>query len=218
MPPKRDKQGRRIKKATCQRVRQNQEKPQKVRTEPPASPAASPAKRTRGCRAAAVAARAAIVDRAPEQDQQEEIGLADAIADAGIASEERAHTSWGYFWAKALDAPMEDAELRDAAKQIQVAFREPPGSIGSIQAVLQDVRECVLEHREYTGQRQRRPRDAAKLAMDGAEASIIADCIEDGISLRQTLAEVNAWRIEAGLEHVGPRMALTFNHSRLTAF
>eukprot|EP01050_Picozoa_sp_SAG11_P034861 SAG11_NODE_12495_length_700_cov_1.204659_1_plen_174_part_10 len=174
MPPKRDKHGRRIKKATSQRRRQHQEKPQKARTEPPASPAASPAKRTRGCRAAAVAARARIVATAPEQELREEIGLADALQAAGVASEERAHTSWGYMWAKTLGAPMEDAELNAAARQICRAFGEAEGSVGSVRAVLQDVRACVLEHREYTGQRDRKPRDAAKLSLDGIEASIVA--------------------------------------------
>ena len=118
MPPKRDALGRKIKRATSQRKRQHQPKAasQKTATTAPAIPPASPAKRTRGCRSAAIAARAALVDRAQEKEQQEAIGLADAIEAAGIASEEQAHTSWGYYWGKTLHAPMEDADLSEAAK------------------------------------------------------------------------------------------------------
>ena len=47
---------------------------------------------------------------------------------------------------------------------------------------------------EYGGARSRGFRAQANLDLDGFEAQIIADCMEDDFSLRQTLAEVNLYR------------------------
>jgi hypothetical protein len=86
-----------------------------------------------------------------------------------------------------MDEALWDGEDGTVA-QIRRMYREPAGSSGSIRQVLEDVRECVLEHREYSGKRDVLARVNAKLALDGPEATIIADVLEEGQSLRDALA------------------------------
>eukprot|EP01048_Picozoa_sp_COSAG05_P020820 COSAG05_NODE_3655_length_1927_cov_1.317834_1_plen_134_part_00 len=114
------------------------------------------------------------------------------LAAAGVTSEARAHEAWAYYWGHTLRAPMEMAlwDGKDGVvAQIRRCFREPPGSTASIRRVLEDVRECVLEQREYCGKRDVPARTNAKLALNGPEATIIADVLEEGQSLRDALEE-----------------------------
>ena len=78
------------------------------------------------------------------------------LAAARVCSEARAHEAWAYYWAHTLRAPMDEESWEGpdgVVAQIRRVFREPPGSAGSIQQVLHDVKDCVLEHREYSGKR-----------------------------------------------------------------
>eukprot|EP01047_Picozoa_sp_COSAG01_P099798 COSAG01_NODE_29753_length_630_cov_1.342750_1_plen_85_part_00 len=61
---------------------------------PPAELAASQPAR----RATAVAALEKIVDQADDQETTEALGLADAVAAAGVTCEARAHEAWAYYW------------------------------------------------------------------------------------------------------------------------
>eukprot|EP01048_Picozoa_sp_COSAG05_P009760 COSAG05_NODE_821_length_7122_cov_142.066781_2_plen_271_part_00 len=205
MPPKRDSLGRRVKGAGKGAVGQRkgrQTKASKAAAAPPTEPAASrPARRL-----SAVAAFEKIVELADDQEATEALGLQDMLAAAGVCSEARAHEAWAYYWAHTLRAPM-DEESWDGpdgvVAQIRRVFREAPGSAGSIRQVLEDVKDCVLEHAQYCGNRDAPKRARAKLALDGPEASIIADVLEEGQSLRDVLVEVNDFRVNRGLEHVG---------------
>ena len=59
-----------------------------------------------------------------------------------------------YYYAKVLRAPGPKDWAAGITKCMQV-FELPKGSRGSVEAVFEDIRECILHERQYSGVRKR---------------------------------------------------------------
>jgi len=160
-----------------------------------ASPAGVPPSEPRPKRPAAVAADAALraeLEAGLKLDRE-----LFTAAGSGIITEANTHKAWAYYYVSVLGCTPEeewDTRITGTVSLICAHYSVPKGSRASVRAVLEDVTACIEMQIEYGGERSRVFRAQANLDLDGFEAQIIADCMEDDFSLRQTLAEVNLYR------------------------
>ena len=70
--------------------------------------------------------------------------------------------------------------------------------------MLLNVRECILQYKEYTGQNFKLKRGPkALLTFEDPEAEIVANTMEEGLGIRHAANRVNCYRLGKGKEILG---------------
>ena len=113
---------------------------------------------------------------------------------------------YAVYFLDVLEAPerSERGEINGAISAIVREFRLPSESRAVAERVLIDLTECHMKGEVYSGARKAGSGGKNKLiSLDSMEIQIVADNIEAGLGLTQTMRLVNEHRRKCGLEDVG---------------
>jgi hypothetical protein len=109
-----------------------------------------------------------------------------------------------YHYIKVLGAPSpEDWDGRDGTvRLIRTVLKIPSNSSGRVREILTQVHDCHCLGTQYTGERRSEGELGRKVLIKktSVEAQIIADAVEDGMSMAMAHALVNKHCYEGGLE------------------
>ena len=169
----------------------------------PTEPLAAPPKRKAEKRISNSSKRAsAQAAREPSHDQEN-----GPEYENGYVLPEQQRCAIFVIFAQVLDAPPEEEwHGKDGTiSSIMKTLEMPNGSRNVVKRVLVDSLKCINEGRPYCPARKLTAAENSRALIQrgSEEEQILADCIEEGQSVKSATSYVNDYRREKGLPHIG---------------